>query len=211
MPTPNDPKSEYVGLMGSHLGPLCYELREEVDWLQNKWTEFNELFGSGEERIELLNSVASNFFYFLHKMMFEDAMLHLCRVTDPPETRVHVAGRIEIRKNLTVMALPKEISDLAFREQVRSRAQQSKTKCEFARRVRNRMLAHADLESLQQGASGPQIVRPQIDEALRSLRALIWFVEEHYGCPPSVLLKDPFGAQSLIFYLEEAARKVDLA
>src|ERR1700722_171104 len=95
----NNQQDEYIALMGQALGPLCYELREDIDWLQNKWAEFRELFGNGAERIDLLNTVACNFFGFLHKMMFEDAMLHLCRLTDPAETRIHVGKKVVIRKN----------------------------------------------------------------------------------------------------------------
>lgn len=207
MTAPNNSRAEYVSLMGPQLGPLCHELREDLDWLKNKWIEFQELFSKGEERIELLNRVAPNFFGFLHKMMFEDAMLHLCRLTDPPETRVHLASRVVVRKNLTVMALHKEISDPAFRDVVKTNAQMSRTKCEFARQVRNRLIAHSDMESIGRAGGGPQILTSHVEEALESLRALVWRVEEHYGYPPSLLLKDPFGANSLIFHLERAIRK----
>lgn len=206
MVAPNDPRVEYISLMGPQLGLLCYELRQDVDWLQNKWTEFQELFSKGEERITLLNTVASNFFWFLRKMMFEDAMLHLCRLTDPPETRIHTAKKVLIRKNLTAMALPNAICDAAFRDLVKSHTQTCKQNCEFARQVRNRLIAHSDFESAQRAGSGPQIFRSHVEEAIKSLRALVWLVEEHYGYPPSLLLKDPFGASSLIFYLERATR-----
>lgn len=192
--------------MGSTLGPMCYELREDLDWLRSKWTEFNELFNKGEERITLLNTAAPNFFWFLHKMMFEDAMLHLCRLTDPPETRIRIAKKVVVRKNLTVMALPKEISDVAFRDVVQVNVREVKAKCAFARDVRNRLIAHSDMESLERAHSGPQILRTHVEEAIQSLRSLIWLVEEHYGHPPSALLKDPLGAKSLIFYLERATR-----
>ena len=42
--------------MGPELGSLYHELEEEVDWLQQKWNEFRELFAKGAERIELLNT-----------------------------------------------------------------------------------------------------------------------------------------------------------
>jgi len=192
--------------MGQQLGSLCHELREDLDWLQSKWAEFQELFSKGDERIALLNTVAPNFFWFLHKIMFEDAMLHLCRLTDPPETRIHSGKKVVTRKNLTVMALSQAIPDRNFSNQVKARALESKAKCEFARQIRNRLLAHADMESVQRRNSGTPILCSHIEEALKSLRELIWFVEEHYGYPPSALLKDPFGAQSLVYYLERSVK-----
>jgi hypothetical protein len=191
--------------MGQQLGSLCHELREELDWLQNKWAEFQQLFSSGAERIEVLNTVAPNFFWFLHKMMFEDAMLHVCRLTDPAETRV--GRKSTARKNLTVMALPNSIPDPVFRDEVKAHVRESREKCESARQVRNRRLAHGDLESILHGNTGPKIVRSHIEEAIDSLRRLIWCVEEHYGYPPSALLRDPFGAQPLVAYLESAVRR----
>jgi hypothetical protein len=86
--------------MGPELGSLYHELEEEVDWLQQKWNEFRELFAKGAERIELLNTVAPNFFYMLHKLMFEDAMLHLCRLTDSSQTKVRVGKRVFGAKSL---------------------------------------------------------------------------------------------------------------
>jgi hypothetical protein len=94
--------AEYVQAMGADLGTLCHELRNEVEWLQFKWSEFQELFEKGAQRIDLLNTVASKFFYFLHKLLFEDAMLHLCRLTDPPndvgpsQPHGHAAGWVDL-------------------------------------------------------------------------------------------------------------------
>jgi hypothetical protein len=194
--------------MGPELGLLYHELEEEVDWLQQKWNEFRELFGKGPERIELLNNAASNFFFLLHKLMFEDAMLHLCRLTDPAETRVRLGKRVVTRKNLTVMALAHAISDPGLKGRVEVQARQVKKNCEFARGLRNIRLAHADLESFRNGIASPKILSKHVEDALKSMRDLLGGISQHYGYPPSVLVKDPFGARSLVYYLENAARAV---
>ena len=98
-------RAEYIRVMGPDLGLLYSELQQDFGWLQHKWSEFLELFGRGPERIELLNVVASDFFYFLMKLLFEDTMLHLSRLTDPPKS----AGR----ETLTVMRLADQIHDPA--------------------------------------------------------------------------------------------------
>ena len=102
-------RADYVATMGPELGHLYHELEEEVDWLQQKWNEFRELFGKGQGRIDMLATVASNFFSMLHKLMFEDAMLHLCRLSDPPVIRG--------RRNLTFMALVDAVTDSPLRIQ----------------------------------------------------------------------------------------------
>jgi len=184
--------------MGPELGHLYHELEEEVDWLQQKWNEFRELFGKGQERIDMLATVASNFFFMLHKLMFEDAMLHLCRLTDPPATKG--------RRNLTFMALTDAVTDPALKIQVAAQLSKIEDDCEFAREPRNRRLAHADLELFRNETVGPKILSEHVEDALKSMRGLLGLISQRYGYPPSVLLKDPFGAQSLIYYLESGAR-----
>ena len=74
--------------MDADLETLFKALERELDWLQGKWSEYQEIFGNGPSRREVLNTVASNFFYLLEQLLFQDAMLHLCRLTDPAQTRV---------------------------------------------------------------------------------------------------------------------------
>ena len=116
-------RAQYVEAMGSDLGDLCHELRNDLTWLQQKWSEFRELFGHGPERIELLNSVSSSFVYFLHVLMFEDAMLHLARLTDSSNT----FGRSD-RANLTVMRLPESISEPALKNHVEAAVELARKK-----------------------------------------------------------------------------------
>ena len=173
-------RAEYVRTMGPDLGLLYHELEEEVDWLQQKWNDFRELFANGPERIEVLNTVAPNFFCMLHKLMFEDAMLHLCRLTDSPQTKVRVGKRVETRHNLTVMALADLISDAALKNRVITQAVQVKTNCEFAREPRNRRLAHADLESFRTGANGSKILSKHVEGALKSMHEVLCSISQHY-------------------------------
>ena len=57
----------YMSVMNPGLEQIYRELENDFSWLVHKWHEFNELYARGQERIDLLNSVASNFFYFLNK------------------------------------------------------------------------------------------------------------------------------------------------
>jgi hypothetical protein len=74
-PVHEDEREEYVRLRGTDLGGLFHELKLKEEWLRDKWAVFAELFEKGSERIDLLNRTASNFFYFLGKLLYEDAML----------------------------------------------------------------------------------------------------------------------------------------
>lgn len=201
--TNDDLRDLFVRKMGSELGNLCHELDNELDSLQDRWNIFKELFQKGDERLYILNTVASNFFYIVQQLLYENAMLQLCRLTDPPET----FGR----ENLSIMRLAELISDLTMREYVQDKATQLRKSCEFARDWRNRRLAHTDLSTLRGLASSlPGVTSSQIEEALNSLCSLLQSIEEHFGLPGSVSLADPWGARSLVYYLEQAVRAQEI-
>ena len=94
----------------------------------------------GTERIVLLDRTAAHFFGCLRKMLYEDAMLHLSRLTDPPKSN---GGK----RNLTVRLLPDLISDPVLKSSVEADIDTLVKSCEFARGLRNRRLAHNDLKT----------------------------------------------------------------
>lgn len=198
-------RDEYVRLMGNDLGALFYELKLEEEWLRDKWAVFQELFEKGSDRVALLNKTASNFFYFLGQLLYEDAMLHLARLTDPPVSRVHN----ENRQNLTVRTLADLIPDQSFRTRVMSATNEFLQSCTFARDVRNRRLAHTDLNTHRnnQTDSLPPVGSDDVVEALRSLRGLLSCFEEHYRCTPIILLPDRWGVKSLVHHLENVVHR----
>jgi hypothetical protein len=193
--TDEEVRAEYIRKMGRDLGCLYYDLEAELDWLRQIWSGFKELFGKGPERIQVLNTVASNFFYLVQKLLFESAMLHLSRLTDPPGE----GGR----KNLTFLLLAESVGDGDLKRKVAGGLKKVKEKCEFARRWRDKRLAHADLKSMRNGRASPlpAVWSKNIDDALESMRAVLKSVEEHYHLTQSASCRDPFGVSS-----EEAVR-----
>ena len=123
-------QAKYVAAMPAPLGELHYELYEEIAWLHLKWNDFRGLYASAPETVELLNAAAPDFFRNLQRMMWEDVLLHLCRLTDPPKS----VGK----DTLTVRRLPDDIPDRALRDQVKALADDAKQKTQFVRDWRNR-------------------------------------------------------------------------
>lgn len=195
---PNDSNQDrvnYIHAMGCDLGNLCYEVRHEVESLQYRWYQAQVLFQRGSDRIDLLNTVASNFFGLVRALLFEDAMLHLCRLTDPPKTFGH--------ENLTLMRLAELIPDQSLRERVKTEADGISKKCQFARGWRNQRLAHMSLHA----SPLPEVTVKNVEDALQAMREFLDSVERHYGVPPVPFVAyDPSSAGSLIDYLEEAVR-----
>jgi len=190
MKTPDELQAEYVQVMGKDLGELCYDLRDDWDWLKEKWDEFRLLFLSGEERITLLNTVASNFFYLLQKMMYEDAMLHLCRLTDSKETSKQA--------NVTVLRLHELIADPTLKSSVQAAAEKARQDCTFARILRNKRLAHKGAVAPLTGATSAEV-----ETAMKSINSVLRLVEAHYKLPDAIILGDSFGAKKLLHYLQK--------
>jgi AbiU2 len=193
-------RDEYARLMGYDLGQLFHELEREFTRLSEKWSEFQELYEAGQKRIDLLNKVASNFFYFLHRWFFEDAMLHLSRLTDPP----NILGN----QNLSFARLADSIPDASLRDQVRKDADRVRMKCEFARNWRNKRLAHLDLATVRNECAVPlpDVANKDVRDALKSMHELLNVVRRHYGVPSLLTSSDPWGARSLVSHLEQAVR-----
>ena len=201
--THNEIRAEYVGLMGQDLGQLFHELEDQVSWLHYKWNELKELFGQGQDRIDLLNHVASNFFFFVQQTMFENVLLHLCRLTDPPKT----FGK---KPNLSLLSLAESISDASLRRDVTTATQILLKNSEFARDWRNRRLAHTDLTTFrnQHSTPLPPVDAKSVEDALRSFGDLFDLIWRHYGHSPTLFTfhTEPWGAKTLVHYLEEAVR-----
>ncbi len=201
--TPDAERDEYIRVMGPELGQVCHELQNDFGWLVHKWLEHKELYRRGQERIDLLNSVASNFFYFLNKLLFEDAMLHLCRLTDPPRS----CGK----NTLTVRRLAELVSEPTLKNVVQTKADHAKNSCDFARKWRNQRLAHTDLETLRTGHAAilPSVNASNIEDAMNAISDVIGSVEAHYGRPHSITISDPWGSKSLVGYLKHSKKLRD--
>ena len=96
--TADEAKLEYITRMGEPLGKLFSALWQEAAWLQSKWIEYVELFGTKRSRIELLNKAAPAFFKVVQDSLWEDTIIHIARLTDPPKS----AGK----DNLTIHIAP---------------------------------------------------------------------------------------------------------
>ena len=140
-------KAERIEKLGPKLGPMFHALSDDVAWLQVKWAEYRELFGTSPERIELLNSAAGLFFRILQDTLWEDALLHLARLTDPPKTRG--------KHNLTIRALPELCDDPALRLRVSRLVDDTLAATAFARDWRNRHIGHRDLVLALESAAKP--------------------------------------------------------
>lgn len=169
--TSNEVETEHIAKLGPDLGPVFHALWNDRAWLVVKWQEYREVFGSSVEQVELLNSAAL-FFQIVQDTLWQDILLYLCRMTDPPKSMG--------RENLTLRSLPDLISDPAFRAEVALLVEQAIEATAFARDWRNRHIGHRDLalalkSGVQPLASASEV---QVSAALSAIHAVLNRISE---------------------------------
>jgi hypothetical protein len=200
--TKDDTRTMYVDVMGPELGVLQHDLQNELAWLRKKWDEFGALYKEDVRQVELLNEVASNFFYFLQKLLYEDAMLHISRLTDPPNT-----GRRNGPSNLTLRRLPLSVIDPDLKSRVEASVREACSRAEFARQWRDKRLAHTDLDIHRKGVAAalPEVKRDDIQRSLDAMCEPVRQVNDHFGQQSELYtLPDPWGAKALLYHLQIA-------
>jgi len=172
--TAKEVRAQCVAAMPDPLGELYFELRNQLAWLHLKWNDFRALFAESQETIDLLKEAAPDFFGNLRLTMWEDVLLHLCRLTDP----VKSAGK----DTLTVRRISEVIPEQPLKDQVAAHAENAKDKTQFARDWRNKRLAHRELPPL--AGETPNALahasRQDVENALAALRQTMNTVAEHY-------------------------------
>ncbi len=155
--------SEAQTAMGDDLGELYFLLQKEHVFLSIKWKEFKALFAS-KSAIDVLNNVAPAFFWQVHRSLWQDIILHICRLTDPPKIRGN--------ENLTVLAIPDLIAAKEIKDAIESSIENTRRKVRFARRWRNKVFSHRDLETARNQdlrRALPTASRKCVEEAVAAL------------------------------------------
>jgi hypothetical protein len=192
-------KAERIDRLGPRLGPVYHALADDLAWLQVKWAEYRELFGTSPERIELLNSAAGLFFRILQDTLWEDTLLHLARLTDRAE--------MGDKRNLSIRGIPELCDDPALRSKLSQLVDAAVAATEFARDWRNRHIGHRDLALALDSAPRPlsPASRADVSVALSAIHRVFNEVSEHVF--NSTLADDVItpatGAESLLYVIRD--------
>lgn len=199
--TPEQVRQDHLAKMGDPLGGVYHELQNELTWLYLKWGEYVELFGTSPERIDLLNKSSPSFFRIVQDSLWENILLHIACLTDPPRS----AGK----DNLSVQRLP-PLVDAKTAETLASQIAIAKGKTEFCRDWRNRRIAHRDL-NLALGEKAEPLKpasRESVRGALDSLADVLNSVSVRYLNATTMfhLADDPMGAKVLLHVLDDGVK-----
>jgi hypothetical protein len=167
-------QADHITKMGTEIGTVYSALWQEVAQIYRKWTQYVELFGTSPERIDLLNRAAPSMFRTVQDTLWDDVLLHLARLTDPPKSMG--------KANLSVRHLAALLVRSPIDTKVESLAESACLACAFARDWRNRRLAHSDL-GLALGTSVQPLApasRAAVKAALCAIKDLLNEVARHY-------------------------------
>jgi hypothetical protein len=195
--------AQYVNAMGQDLGEVVAALYHRVAWLHMRWAIYRQLFAQSDRRIGLLNDAAPVFFSVVQRTLFDDVVLDLTRLTDPPRSRG--------KDNLTLRRLADHVPDPEFRLEIARLAEVALDACECLRDRRNRQLAHDDLSLALSKPTEPirGISYADIESALSAVRKLLNSLQLRY-CRSTVGYEHgvmgPGDADDLLFYLNQGLK-----
>ena len=196
---PSTIRDDFVDRLGTQIGDEFYRLY--VYWLEAsvECQEYGKLFDE-KGNIDLLNAIGSRFFGNIQLMMQDSLILHLTRLTDPPESGPY--------KNLSLLMLPKHLEenqqipnperfrDPEWLDGLDKLLDKAKSKAEYARDHRNWRIAHLDYDTTMGLNSEP--LRPfdfkEVEQILDSIYQVIRYV--YSGMYPDVDLSDMVGYDS---------------
>jgi len=208
--SPEEVREACHASMGAELGELYYLLSNELTWLYWRWHEYVTLYAGSERRLELLNSSAPFFFYVVQRVLWDETLLGISRLAGPATT-----GR---KRNLAVQQVLPFATDSALRDRIEDLLADVSEKSAFAIDLRNRHIAHRDLDvALGQAPSPlPSATQETVDSALDALAAVMNAIQSHFQPGTTTgyrFSSSPLGAETLIHVLrdglkrEEARRK----
>lgn len=150
---------------------IYMELFNQVSHLHAKWGIFCQLYASGSEVVDLLNSSAVGFFRVCQDVLAYDILLTISRLTDPKQTRL---GK-NVRDNLSLERLVSSIDSVKYpklKDEIEQLLTVSKIKCGFVKDLRNKLIAHNDLTTKLQAKVNPlpMPTKQNIEDALESIR-----------------------------------------
>lgn len=200
--TADKAKRTYIAVMGEPLGSIFHALWQEVAWLHRKWDEYVELYGTKSSRVDLLNKAAPTFFRIVQDVLWQETLLHIARLSDPPSS----AGK----PNLTIQRLPPLVADAEVAQRVKTLTEKAVEASAFCRDWRNRRIAHRDLNLALENGAIPlsPASREKVKLALNAFVDVLNAVTQHYMDSTSFFDVGGHagGAASLIYVIDDGLR-----
>jgi len=166
--------AEFKQVLGKEFGQIFYLLHNELVWLFVKWQQFQNLYETSIERIDIMNKTAPFVLRIIQITLWESIVLNIARLLDPPAT----SGK----PNLSIKQLAQFIDDKSKLEKVNELIANAETFVSFARDWRNRQIAHRDLDLALNTSikSLPEVNKEDIDNSLKAIKDVFNYFHHTY-------------------------------
>ena len=177
--TADQVKKEHIEKLGSELGTQYNLLYNEIIFISFKFQEYRYLYIESSEsktRISVMNQTASFFFkYFLRDLLWNNILLGISRIIDPPKT-----GK---KRNITIQNLPSLIEDKDLKKQIEDKIKSIIKETEFCRDWRNRWISHFDYDiQINKDTTEPLIDATvgKVKNLLKNISNLLNLIQHEY-------------------------------
>ncbi|MBW4974516.1 hypothetical protein KZZ08_12865 [Roseovarius mucosus] len=167
---PNERIRARINSLGPELGPFFHHIEDDLYNLRQLWRVYDALFGTSKERVDLLNASSGLVAFLIEQAFFEKALLSLCRLTDPP-----CSGRDKL-PNITIRRLPSLLENHPNLAGLEYLIKDALEKASFARKWRDKKIAHADLYVRQRKASLDRASRKKVVDTIDAIASVVRWV-----------------------------------
>ena len=157
--------------MASDLESVLNAVNSQAIQLSFRWKIFCQLFDSGPENIQLLNKSGSNVFWLFQRLVLDDVMLSLSRLTDPDKSFGNENASVRNIVTKAKACLP--VSTIAKVETLVSELDKHVLNI---RQHRNKALAHADLGHALSVSALPAVTYDELEKAMKTLQVIVSMV-----------------------------------
>lgn len=160
--------------MDANFAELYEIIKLDVVHLRSQWRIYSALFGTNQQRQDLLSDISRLTARTLEKTLFEATLLGIRRLTDPEK------GLRRSRRNASINAF-KPYFEGSEKGALLKLLSDACGKSEFARSWSDKKIAHSDLEHRSGGVVLPPASRRAVDDAINAIADVVkWIALEKF-------------------------------
>jgi hypothetical protein len=185
-------------------------IRQQIINVHILWQDYNGIFAAGEDTLNVLRKTAPGFFGRLQWMLIDEIVLIITRILTDPAESPRKKGKLEKEENFCLKYLAGRIlapEDKEFRAQLEKDVDSARVQAKPIKNVRDKVISHNDLKTIQKPESLSKIDANYIENALRSIREIMNKIESCCGLgltvfdPPVPFIDPGLSYQPLIAFL----------
>lgn len=174
---------------GTEHRDLLNAIEREFIQLRYRWGLFCQLFDSGQANVDLLNKSGSNVFQLFQKLVIDDVMMALCRLSDPNNSMGHENASV---RNL--FKRDKENLSEETNKEIDARLLELDEHMKKISTLRNKALSHTDFEHALNTELLPRPTYDELEKSIDAIRSILSkLTDELYDYSTSYVPLMPIG------------------